>query len=90
MWYIGTKGDIMDRFDLEEKINQTYHFVDALNDISYGVMEVGMTNDEIVNALDGLAVMLKLHTQKLFDTFVQVYQLDNHNKKLDFPAEFPG
>jgi hypothetical protein len=56
----------MDRFDLEEKINQTYHFVDTLNDISYGIMEVGMTNDEIVNALDGLAVMLKLHTQKLF------------------------
>jgi hypothetical protein len=55
-------------------------------------MEVGMTNDEIVNALDGLAVMLKLHTQKLMDTFTQVHQLDqyNPNKKLDFPAEFPG
>ena len=82
----------MDRFDLEEKINQTYNFIETLNDISYGIMEVGMTNDEIVNALDGLAVMLKLHTQKLMDTFTQVHQLDqyNPNKKLDFPAEFPG
>jgi len=81
----------MDRFDLEEKINHTYNFIDTLNDISYGIMEVGMTNDEIVNALDGLAVMLKLHTQKLMDTFTQVYQLDQYaNKKLDFPSEFPG
>jgi len=81
----------MDRFDLEEKINHTYNFIDTLNDISYGIMEVGMTNDEIVNALDGLAVMLKLHTQKLMDTFTQVHQLDQYaNKKLDFPAEFPG
>ena len=73
----------MDRFDLEDKINHTYNFVDTLNDISYGVMEGNMTNDEIVNALDGLAVMLKLHTQKLFDIFVRVH-------KLDSPAEFPG
>ncbi len=78
----------MDRFDLEEKINHTYNFIDTLNDISYGILEVGMTNDEIVNAIDGLAVMLKLHTQKLFDTFVQVHKLDRYNT--DSPAEFPG
>jgi len=79
----------MDRFDLENKINQTYHFVDTLNDISYGVLEIGMTNDEIVNAIDGLAVMLKLHTDKLFDTFAQVHKLDRYNK-INNPAEFPG
>ena len=78
----------MNRFDLEEKINQTYNFVDTINDISYGVMEVGMTNDEIVNALDGLAVMLKLHTQKLFDIFTQVHQLDNNKPK--YEIDFPG
>ncbi len=77
-----------DRFDLEDKINHTYTFIDTLNDISYGIMEVGMTNDEIVNAIDGLAVMLKLHTQKLFDTFVQVHQLDGHKNFI--PPEFPG
>jgi|688.fasta_scaffold18882_21 hypothetical protein len=75
----------MDRFDLEEKINQTHNFVDTINDINYGILEVGMTNDEIVNALEGLAVMLKLHTTKLFDTFAQVHKLDGYN-----PAEFPG
>ena len=80
VWYTEAKGDAMDRFDLENKINQTYHFVDTLNDISYGVLEIGMTNDEIVNAIDGLAVMLKLHTDKLFDTFTQVHKLDRYNK----------
>lgn len=69
----------MDRFDLEEKINDTHNFVDRLNDISYGVLELGMTNDEIANAIDGLAVLLKIHTQKLFDTFTQVHKLDEYN-----------
>jgi hypothetical protein len=69
----------MDRFDLESKISETYNFIDRLNDISYGVLEAGMTNDEVVNAVDGLAVLLKLHTDKLFDTFVQVHKLDQHN-----------
>lgn len=69
----------MDRFDLEIKITDTYNFIDRLNDISYGVLELGMTNDEIANAIDGLAVLLKIHTQKLFDTFAQVHKLDNYN-----------
>lgn len=69
----------MDRFDLEEEINDTHNFVDRLNDISYGVLELGMTNDEIANAIDGLAVLLKIHTQKLFDTFAHVHKLDQYN-----------
>ena len=69
----------MDRFDLESKISETYNFVDRLNDISYGVLEMEMTSDEVANALDGLAVLLKVHTNRLFDTFVQVHKLDQHN-----------
>ena len=69
----------MDRFDLESKISETYNFVDRLNDISYGILEMEMTNDEVANALDGLAVLLKVHTNRLFDTFVQVHKLDQHN-----------
>ena len=75
----------MDRFDLEQKITETYNFVDRLNDISYGVLELGMTNDEIANAIDGLAVLLKIHTEKLFDTFTQVHKLDHHNE-LETPS----
>ena len=57
----------MDRFNLEQKITETYNFIDRLNDISYGVLELGMTNDEIANAIDGLAVLLKIHTEKLLN-----------------------
>ena len=69
----------MDRFDLEQRITETYNFVDRLNDISYGVLELNMTNDEVANAVDGLAVLLKIHTEKLFDTFTQVHKLDEYN-----------
>lgn len=69
----------MDRFNLEDKITETYNFVDRLNDISYGILELGMTNDEAANAIDGLAILLKIHTEKLFDTFVKLHKLDYHN-----------
>ena len=71
----------MDRFDLENKITETHNFVDRLNDISYGILEVGMSNDEIINAIDGLAVLLKIHANKLFDIFIQVHRLDSYNDK---------
>ena len=80
VWYTEAKGDAMDRFDLENKINQTYHFVDMLNDLNYGVLETELTQDEISNALDGMAVLLKCHIDKLFDTFTQVHKLDRYNK----------
>lgn len=69
----------MDKFDLETKITETHNFVDRLNDISYGVLELGMTNDEVANAIDGLAVLLKIHTDRLFDIFIQVHKLDKYN-----------
>lgn len=72
----------MDRFDLEQCITKTHDFVDILNDISYGILEVGMTNDEIANSIDGLAVMLKIHAEKMFDIFKQVHSLDEHSVDL--------
>lgn len=68
-----------DRFDLESKITDTYHFVDHLNDLSYGVLENSLSQDEIADALHGLAVVLKCHTDKLFEVFTQALKLDNYN-----------
>lgn len=67
----------MDRFDLENKITELHSIVDAMNDISYGILEEDISKDDIVNAVDGLAVITKLKIEKLFDTFVQVFGLDN-------------
>lgn len=70
---------MVDRFDLESKITDTYHFVDHLNDLSYGVLENNLSQDEIADALHGLAVVLKCHTDKLFNVFTQALKLDSYN-----------
>lgn len=69
----------MDRFDLEMQICQLDNFVDDLNDLTYGILELEMTEDEVVNALSGIAVMMKVKNKKLFDTFTQVFHLDQYN-----------
>jgi hypothetical protein len=38
-----------------------------------------MTEDETVNALDGLAVMTEIKIKKLFNVFTQVFKLDDYN-----------
>lgn len=55
----------MDRFDLEMQICQLDNFVDDLNDLTYGILELEMTEDEVVNALSGIAVMMKVKNKKL-------------------------
>lgn len=72
----------MGRFNLEQKILETHDFVDRLNDISYGVLETEMTKDEISDAIHGLAVLLKLHTEKTFDLYKLVFNLDEYRDDL--------
>lgn len=69
----------MDRFDLEVQICQLDNYVDDINDLAYGILELDMTEDDIVNALHGLATMMKIKNKKLFDTFTQVFHLDQFN-----------
>lgn len=69
---------MMIKYDLEQKILETHDFVDRLNDISYGVLETQMTQDEISDAVHGLAVLLKLHTEKMFDLYKRVFNLDEY------------
>jgi len=69
----------MNRFDLEMQICQLDNFIDDLNDLAYGILELGMTEDETVNALNGMATMMKIKNKKLFDTFTQAFHLDGYN-----------
>lgn len=73
----------MDRFDLENRITELYSIVDSLNDISCGVLEHDLSKDDTCNAIDGLAVVTKLKIEKLFDTFTQVFFLDQYRKDTD-------
>jgi hypothetical protein len=70
----------MDRFDLENRIMELHSVVDSLNDISYGILEGDLSRDEVVNAVDGLAVITKMKIEKLFDTFIQVFSLDQYGE----------
>ena len=54
----------MDRFDLEDRINILHNIVDDINDISFGILEGGMSTDEIASALDGLAVITEVQLKK--------------------------
>ena len=66
----------MDRFDLEERITVNYNFVQHLKDLAEVVIEKDMEPDDIAKALLGLSVMLDIHTKKLFDDFVEIFDLD--------------
>ena len=67
------------RFELEDEIGQLYHFSDQLNALSEGILEHNLSNDEIVNVLQGLRVMINLQATKLHDTMSQCFKLDNYN-----------
>ena len=70
-----------DRFDLESKITDTYNFVTHINDLSDSVSNTSLSEDEIVNGLNGLAILLKCHTDKLFEVFSQALKLDAYNER---------
>jgi len=69
----------MDRFDLENKIIKTSIFADHLRDLSSSILEHDLTTDEIVGAIEGLAILIEAHERALFDTFIQVFQLDGYS-----------
>jgi hypothetical protein len=65
-----------DRFDLENEISELHTFAQRLSDLGYGIVELNITPDDAANALEGLSVLLKIHAEKMFDTFTQAFKLD--------------
>lgn len=68
-----------DRFDLENEISMLHNFADQLGSLSEGILEDYLTNDEVVNGLEGLKVLINLHANKLLDTMSQCFKLDQYN-----------
>lgn len=68
-----------DRFDLETEITTLYSFKDQLGLISEGILEHNMSNDDVVNAIEGLRVLLDIHATKMMDTMCQCFKLDQYN-----------
>jgi hypothetical protein len=68
-----------DRFDLENEINTLYAFGNQLSLLSEGILEHDLSNDEVVNVVEGLRVTLDLQAQKLHDTMAQCFKLDQYS-----------
>jgi hypothetical protein len=69
-----------DRFDLENEIGVLYTLADQLGTISEGILEHNLTEDETVNAIEGLRVLMNLQASKLHDTMCQCFNLDSYKK----------
>ena len=67
-----------DRFDLENEINTLYAFGNQLSLLSEGILEHDLSNDEVVNVVEGLRVTLDLQAQKLHDTMAKCFKLDQY------------
>lgn len=72
-----------DRFDLEADIMMTYNFVHQLRSLSKGVLEKELDKDKIANAIEGLAILIDLHTDDIYDTFTECFQLNEYANTTD-------
>jgi hypothetical protein len=81
---IPNRRNFMDRFDLENKITKTSIFADHLRDFSRSILEEDLKTDEIVNGIEGLAVLIESHERALFDVFIQTFHLDGYRDKETF------
>jgi hypothetical protein len=72
----------MDRFELENKITQTANFAGQLRSIANAVLENNMDEDRLANVLEGLAILIDLHTDETFEVFKQTFRLDGYSENL--------
>lgn len=71
-----------DRFDLEEQICNMHNFANHMHTLSKRILEDELPQDQISTALDGLSILLNLHIDEMFDTFVDCFDL-NTDDSLD-------
>lgn len=73
-----------DRFNLEDEINTLYSFCEQLGTLSEGILEHDLSKDDIINAIEGLKVMLNLQATKLQDTMCQCFKLDHYREEVAY------
>lgn len=67
-----------DRFDLEEEIARTGNYANQLRDLAEFMIENDGTYDldKMHNALVGIAQMLDIHTDKMYNTMCDALELN--------------
>jgi hypothetical protein len=78
-----------DRFDLEQEITNFSLIIEELAMLNEQVLEraTPMTQDEISNYLMALEYMCRLRFERLWDTFLQTYKLDNYKVFEDWKGQ---
>jgi hypothetical protein len=78
-----------DRFDLEQEITNFSLIIEELAMLNEQVIEraTPMTQDEISNYLMALEYMCRLRFERLWDTFLQTYKLDNYKVFEDWKGQ---
>jgi hypothetical protein len=69
----------MDRFDLEDQIMKSENIADELEMIACAILEEQITQDELSNALIGLATIHRIRNKHLFECFKNVLELDEYS-----------
>jgi len=73
-----------DRFDLENEIMRTTNYADDLRTISANMLHdyiEGVTDvDKYTNAIEGIAILIEMQSNKMLDTMSQCFKLDNYKE----------
>lgn len=71
----------MDRFKLEEQILSIGVMSNHLREIVSGILEDKLDTDKTANGIEGVAVLLDLLEDNLFDTMKYIFKLDEYKNK---------
>ena len=73
-----------DRFDLEQEILRITNYADDLRTIAENMIEDSINGtgnaDKYANAIEGVATLIEMQTNKMFDTMSQCFKLDNYKE----------
>ena len=82
--YVDENGRIrikFDRIEMETQIMSCWNVTSDLKDLTEGVLEHDMSQDQIANALMGMQELYEIRFDKLFRIFEQL--VNQHGKTLD-------
>ena len=71
-----------DRFDLESEIMRTANYADDLRTIAENMINDDVDGnidvDKYFNAIEGVASLIEMHSDKMFDTMCQCFNIDDY------------
>lgn len=71
-----------DRFDLEVEIMDIYTLRKPLEVLARRVLDGDIDNEEVSNIIIGIASMLDLYSESLYDTMCQAFRLDKYRSEI--------